>query len=192
MANYETKTKTGRSDWGTPQLLFDKLNQEFKFNLDPAATKENAKCENYYTEEEDGLQQPWHTRGLARNKQTGLYYPQQIIKPGRVFCNPPYGSQTKLWVAKAREEVSRGNCEVAVLLLPVRTCTKWFHEHVAGHAELRFIEGRVVFEGADQGAMFPSMLAIYRRRTAWTFATGTAALNNRYSAYQYEKEEAET
>ena len=43
--------------WGTPQDLFDKLDAEFHFNLDVCALPENAKCERYYTPEQDGLVQ---------------------------------------------------------------------------------------------------------------------------------------
>jgi site-specific DNA-methyltransferase (adenine-specific) len=37
----------------TPQAFFDKLDSEFHFTLDPCATRENAKCEKYFTEKED-------------------------------------------------------------------------------------------------------------------------------------------
>ena len=46
-------------EWSTPQDVFDKLNEEFHFTLDAAATPENAKCERYYTKAEDGLKMPW-------------------------------------------------------------------------------------------------------------------------------------
>ena len=58
--------------WCTPQDLFNELNKEFDFVLDPAATAKSAKCDLYYTPETDGLTQSWN-RG------------------GAVFCNPPYG-----------------------------------------------------------------------------------------------------
>ena len=45
--------------WATPQDFFDKLNEEFHFNLDPCATKDNAKCAKFFTKEQDGLQQEW-------------------------------------------------------------------------------------------------------------------------------------
>ena len=37
----------------TPQIFFDKLNDEFHFTLDPCATHENHKCKKYYTEKEN-------------------------------------------------------------------------------------------------------------------------------------------
>lgn len=50
---------SARQDWATPQDLFDELNEEFHFNLDPCASAENHKCERYFTEEDDGLLQEW-------------------------------------------------------------------------------------------------------------------------------------
>lgn len=46
-------------EWGTPQGLFNRLNEEFNFILDICASKENAKCHKYYTKEEDALKQEW-------------------------------------------------------------------------------------------------------------------------------------
>ena len=75
--------------WCTPQDFFDKLNQEFQFVLDPAATDKTAKCPLYYTPETDGLSQSWD-RG------------------GAVFCNPPYGREIGKWVKKAFIEARGG------------------------------------------------------------------------------------
>ena len=56
----QKKQYTNRSDeWSTPQDVFDELNAEFHFDLDPCATDENHKCENYFTKEQDGLKQNW-------------------------------------------------------------------------------------------------------------------------------------
>lgn len=49
---------TGKDDWGTPQDLFDALNKEFGFTLDPCADDNNHKCAKYYTVEQDGLKVP--------------------------------------------------------------------------------------------------------------------------------------
>jgi len=50
---------SNRDDWETPQALFDKLDAVYHFDLDPASTDANAKCERHYTIEQDGLKQPW-------------------------------------------------------------------------------------------------------------------------------------
>ena len=39
--------------WSTPQSFFNKLNEEFQFILDPCATPANAKCENFFTEQDN-------------------------------------------------------------------------------------------------------------------------------------------
>ena len=127
--------------WATPQDFFDKLNDEFHFTLDAAASPDNAKCANYFTEEQDGLAQSWegHT----------------------VWCNPPYCRKTGLWVKKAYEEHQRTGCTI-VMLLPSRTDVRWFHDYILGKAEIRFIKGRLKFGGNKNSAPFPSIVVIYR------------------------------
>ena len=44
---------------GDPPQVFDPLNAEFGFTLDPCATAANAKCAKYFTEADDGLTQSW-------------------------------------------------------------------------------------------------------------------------------------
>ena len=46
-------------EWSTPQELFDALDAEFHFDLDPCSTDENCKCENHYTMADNGLEQNW-------------------------------------------------------------------------------------------------------------------------------------
>ena len=55
----EAMTSTGKDDWETPAWLFDQLNAEFHFTLDPCCTHETAKCLKHYTPEENGLIQDW-------------------------------------------------------------------------------------------------------------------------------------
>lgn len=132
-------------DAETPQEFFDRLDAEFHFDLDPASTHENAKCERHYTVEEDGLSQPWD---------------------GTVFCNPPYGREIGKWVKKGYEEAQRGN--TVVMLLPARTDTRWFHDYVMKALEIRFIKGRLKFSGAENSAPFPSMVVIFDKGP-WTW-----------------------
>lgn len=135
-------------EWETPQSLFDELNKEFNFTLDPCATKENAKCVTYFTKEDNGLIQDW---GINCNQDEA------------VFVNPPY-SDIYSWVSKAFDE----QCKV-VMLIPARTCTRWFHEFIwdrVGHkprygAQVRFIKGRLKFNGSKNSAPFPSMVVVF-------------------------------
>ncbi|UTR05179.1 phage N-6-adenine-methyltransferase [Alkalihalobacillus sp. LMS6] len=138
-----TSTKTmfsSKTDlWATPQQFFDELNDEFGFTLDPASTEENAKCDKFYTLNDDGLVQDWSNN--------------------IVWLNPPYGRVIGDWMKKAYEESQRGS--TVVCLVPARTDTKWFHEFVYGKAEIRFVKGRLKFGEATNSAPFPSMVVIY-------------------------------
>ena len=76
---------------------------------------------------------------------------------GVCWCNPPYGRGIGKWMKKAAEASA-----IVVCLVPARTDTKWFHEWVLNRAEIRFIRGRLHFNGSKNSAPFPSMLVIYR------------------------------
>lgn len=54
-----------KMNWCTPQDVFGKLNDEFGFVLDAAASDRNAKCPIYYTPEIDGLSQSWNQGGAV-------------------------------------------------------------------------------------------------------------------------------
>lgn len=132
--------KSDREDWETPKHLFDSLNREFGFTLDPCATNETALCAKYYTPSENGLTRDW----------TGEV----------VFCNPPYGRTQNAWVRKCSEHGAKGG--VAVMLLPARTDTARFHDFILGKAEIRFLRGRLKFGKAAYPAPFPSMVVVFR------------------------------
>lgn len=123
--------------WSTPQKVFDELNAEFKFTLDPCATKANAKCDFFYTKEDDGLAQGWTNE--------------------RVFMNPPYGREIGKWVQKA----AQGGAQIVVCLLPARTDTRWWHDYIQDKAEVRFIKGRLKFGDSKNSAPFPSAIVIF-------------------------------
>ena len=146
--------------WCTPQDFFDKLDSEFNFVLDPAATNKTAKCALFYTPEMDGLSQSERELTI-QIPMDGLS--QSWDRGGAVFCNPPYGREIGKWVQKAFEEAHGGY--PIVLLIPARTDTAYFHDYIYGKAEIRFIRGRLRFTDDDGNAAdpapFPSMLVIY-------------------------------
>lgn len=78
-----------------------------------------------------------------------------------VWVNPPYGKELPKWIQKCAQEGRKQNTTV-VMLIPARTDTRAFHEHIYGKAEIRFIKGRLKFKGAKTGAPFPSMLVVFR------------------------------
>jgi phage N-6-adenine-methyltransferase len=127
-------------EWATPQDLFDELEAEFgPFDLDPAATPDNAKCARYFTRADDGLAQEW---------------------TGRVFVNPPYGLPLRAWMRKAWE-ASQTSAGVVVCLVPARTDTGWWHDY-AEHGEVRLVRGRLRFGDAENVAPFASAVVVFR------------------------------
>ena len=100
----------------------------------------NVPAKVHYTRQEDGLAQDWSVDG----------------KPSRVYMNPPYGRDIKLWIEKLLEEVKAGHVEQAVCLLPARTDTRWMRL-LAPYARC-YISGRLKFKGHDNSAPFPSVV----------------------------------
>lgn len=129
------------NEWATPQSLFDELDREFNFTLDPCSTHENAKCKKHYTIKEDGLKQSWGGES--------------------VFCNPPYGRTLHKWVEKAWKESTKPNT-IVVMLIPSRTDTQYFHDYILHRSEIRFIKNRLYFNDGNGRAPFPSMIVIFR------------------------------
>ena len=137
MRGQEVLFSHNSDEWETPQDLFDELNKEFKFQVDVCATRDNYKCPLYFSPFLDGLKSDW-----------GPFY--------SVWCNPPY-SNIAAWAKKCSEHDG-----IAVMLVPARTDTKWFHEYCYNkpNVEIRFIKGRLKFSGKGS-APFPSMLVIF-------------------------------
>ena len=139
----EAMFSSQRTDWETPKELFNELDREFHFTLDPASTDENAVCKKHFTPREDGLAQSWHGE--------------------TVFCNPPYGRDLPVWIEKAATEARKG--ATVVMLIPARTDTKAFHDFIYGKAEIRFLKGRLKFGlggVSSDAAPFPSMVVVFR------------------------------
>ena len=136
--NNEVLFSSKTDDWSTPQEFYDLLNAEFNFTLDPCADGTNHKCDKYFTKVQNGLVQDWSGE--------------------RVYCNPPYGKGIQEWVAKCANHDG-----IAVMLIPARTDTKWFHQFVYNkpNVEVRFIKGRLKFGNSKNSAPFPSMVVIF-------------------------------
>lgn len=116
-------------NWRTPPEIFQKLNEEFNFDLDAAADSENTLCDRFLGKQADALSPaPW---------------------PGyRIFLNPPYGRMLEPFVRRAAKEAALG--KVVVALVPLRTRAAWFHEAVIGRAsEVRCVRKRIKFLRPD-------------------------------------------
>jgi len=75
------------------------------------------------------------------------------------FVNPPYGREIPKWIKKGYEESLLG--KRVVFLIPSRTDTRWWHDYIMKAQEIRFIKGRLKFQGAKNSAPFPSALVIF-------------------------------
>jgi len=131
----------------TPKWLYQELDKEFHFDMDVCTNSDNPLGTKYFiTGNENGLNMPW----LKWN-----------------YCNPPY-SEIDLWCERAHYEWLEG--KNTVMLLPSRTGTKWFHKWIWNkeqnlprfNREIRFLEGRLKFQGTNNSAPFDSMVVIFR------------------------------
>ena len=144
-------------DRGTPQKLFDELNDEFRFTVDVAASSANAKCERFYDMRADGLSKSWAGE--------------------RVWCNPPY-SNLPAWVAKAHNEVS---AEAIVMLIPAnRTEQPFWQTYIepyrdgGGRLVTTYLKGRTKFtkDGSTMGSPnFASVLLVWSRDSSMAVLT---------------------
>lgn len=132
--------------WATPKYLFNEicLKHNVKPKLDVCATKENRKCDQFISEEQNALKQDW----IAD-----------------CWCNPPY-SQTKEWVKKCYFEHKKNNITVTALIM-YDPSTKYFRDFIKGKAEVHELTGRVRFidpetNSPGDAARFASAVIIWR------------------------------
>lgn len=125
-------------NWETPPNLFHLLNKEYQFDVDAAASKSNALCSRYITQEQNALCTPWVGRSI--------------------WCNPPY-SMLPAFVYRAYHQSVEQQNQVS-LLIPAYTDTRYWADVIVRFAvEIRFLVGRVSFlEGGKSNttARFPS------------------------------------
>lgn len=154
--------------WQTPRILLDAILAaagRAMFDLDPCSPREDGPVSaiERWTEADDGLARPWS---------------------GLVFVNPPYSRALPLWVAKCAQEANGGT--VVIGLVPSRTDTRWWHDSVAGRADIIMIKGRLRFSNRKISAPFPSALIVWNGTAlaqkiatalpgAWLIARKTAA-----------------
>ena len=135
--------------WETPQVFFDELDAEFRFDCDAAASRENHKSVI------------WFGHGGGLDSLTTNWAPLTC------FVNPPY-SKCAEFVEKSAQEAKKGS--TVVMLIPSRTDTRYWHEHIwdcGKHqprpgVEIRFIKGRLKFGNSENSAPFPSVVVIFR------------------------------
>ena len=57
--NTEVMFSSKSDEWSTPQDIYNQLDNEFHFNLDPCSTEENHKCDIFFTQKDNGLSKNW-------------------------------------------------------------------------------------------------------------------------------------
>ncbi len=139
------RAREATDTWLTPPEILKELG---RFDLDPCASPEPrpwATADKSISLPEDGLQARWH---------------------GRVWINPPYGSQAGKWIGRLREH----GCGTALVFARVETV--FFQKHVLGGATaILFLAGRLRFchangRPAAETAPAPSVLAAYGKEDA--------------------------
>lgn len=112
------RAKEGKDEWLTPPEIIKALGE---FDLDPCAPVKRPwdTAKNHYTIFDDGMRQKWE---------------------GRIWLNPPYGSETARWMRKLAEH---GN---GIALTFARTETKMFFDTIWTKADaIFFLRGRLRF-----------------------------------------------
>lgn len=123
----EKYNNTNNHEWYTPPQIFKALNTEF--DLDVATIKNGLPwipAKYHYHKDLDGLKQKWF---------------------GFVWCNPPYGNQTKLWL----EKFYKHNNGIALIFS--RTDTSWFHEIAVNCDVMVFTKGRIKFYKGNENSI---------------------------------------
>jgi len=169
-------------DRETPPDVFDPLNAEFRFTLDVAASKQNAKCARFYAKSPEETVFTRAQGALWQAKMAelgalgfdGLSY--EWARNEIVWCNPPF-SDIAPWVQKAHESA----CTVVMLLPANRTEQPWWQRYVEpyrdkrlGVVSTRFLAGRRSFmhhgerigNSTSKAPPFGVVVVIWDRRSA--------------------------
>ena len=133
------RSKNGKDEWLTPPFILQALGV---FDTDPCSpiVRPWDTAKKHYTIQDNGLLQPWE---------------------GRVWCNPPYGTQTRLWLKRMRDHQN------GIALIFARTETKNFFDYIWNDADgIMFLAGRLTFYNTDgtkakNSAGSPSCLVAY-------------------------------
>lgn len=129
-------------NWQTPQWLFNRLNEIYNFNVDGAASHDNALLPNYYTE-------------------TGFFGVKPLVE--NFFINPPWDelSQDIWWETASTTRT--------VMLVPFTPETKMWHKYVWKPSVQVFVFNKrinyvsPITKQEQKGIARPSCLVIFNR-----------------------------
>ena len=113
-----TSPDSTRSDWRTPDELFNYLDLRFgPFEVDLAACELSAKCDLFYSKEVDSLKQDWTAHK-------------------NMFMNPPYDNIMP-WAIKAVDTISESKKGTKItVVLPNDNSTAWFSKILSGSSRV--------------------------------------------------------
>lgn len=168
--NYEGMMTSLNPNWRTERAAFDWWDRRYFFDVDAAASPHNALLPYYFSEEgHDALTVRWieHGNRFFLNPMYGRT--EAACAPGckRLTCAKRGYHLTRekpgieKFVAAAREAAKDG--ATVVMLVPARTDTAWWHEHVMTATEIHLVSGRVHFvddDGNTGPAPFPSAFVV--------------------------------
>lgn len=136
-------------EWYTPQEIINRVLACFgQIDLDPCSNSHESPAvpsRKHYTREENGLAQSWF---------------------GKVYMNPPYGSEIPEWVQSLVTFYEQGDIEEAIALLPGRIDTQWFQPLYA--YPMCHVRGRIQYANSPYHAPFPCVV-VYLGRTPGKF-----------------------
>lgn len=139
---------TGKSDWGTPDWLFNWFNNEFHFTIDGAAGHRNHKCNRYITAEED------------------FFKEAPYLQNERIWINPPYTRGMILKFVEMSIKICSKN-DLIALLLPYDATkyTRLCHENAY---RIYLLSHRIRFVGAEASPPFSSMVVLFDKDRRYT------------------------
>lgn len=176
-------------EYETPRDLFDALDKEYgPFDCDPCCTAEQYTAKTILARGGEVFIPPPPTYdgrtisgpAIDAGYSSTSYVYYDGLKMGwrrKVYMNPPYGREMPRWIEKAVSEIEVGNAELVVALIPARTDTKMWQQHILREAAydriaapdtlelVRFLPGRLKFSGANGPAPFPAAVVVWRKGT---------------------------
>jgi len=116
-------------EWYTPSWLVDAIGIHYDIDVcSPGPSKTSIPADRHYTVADDGLASPW---------------------TGTVWCNPPYGRETGIWMNKLADHGD------GIALVFARTDTAWFQAAASRATAVSFLAGRVKFIDGRTGKPSP-------------------------------------